>query len=145
MNVAETKAAVDPYGEDLRPVLDGAMHDLGARDHEAILLRYLRSSQPRVAVGGAPEVAGAIRRPDRNALFFAFGAAQVEGALNQFGGVQRTLTITREGAHPGGNQLFKIQDERKTEHGRHSSSRTVVREKLANSLGAFANLLPTDF
>jgi hypothetical protein len=43
MNETETRTADDPNWEEIRPVLDGAMHELGARDREAILLRYFEN------------------------------------------------------------------------------------------------------
>src|ERR1035437_9458358 len=50
MNQLLQSAGIDPAWEQLRPVLDEAMHDLKADDREAVLLRYFEHL-PLAAVG----------------------------------------------------------------------------------------------
>lgn len=102
MNQLLQPAGTDPAWEQLRPVLDEAMHDLKADDREAVLLRYFEHL-PLAAVGarlGVTENAARMR-VDR-ALDKLRGALAKRGVTSTAGALAVILTAQAASAVPAG-------------------------------------------
>ena len=102
MNQLLQSAGTDPAWEQLRPVLDEAMHDLKAEDREAVLLRFFERL-PLGAVGarlGVPENTARMR-VDR-ALDKLRGALVKRGVTSTAGALAVVLAGRAVGAVPGG-------------------------------------------
>ncbi len=102
MNQLLQSAGTDPAWEQLRPVLDEAMHDLKAADREALLLRFFER-QPLAAVGarlGVTENAARMR-VDR-ALDKLRGALVRRGVSSTDGALAVVLAGQAVGAVPVG-------------------------------------------
>src|ERR1017187_8279948 len=100
MNQLMQSAEIDPAWEQLRPVLDEAMHDLKADDREAVLLRYFERL-PLAAVGARLGVTEntARMRVDR-ALDKLRGALVKRGVTSTAGALAVILTGRVAGAAP---------------------------------------------
>ena len=102
MNQLLQSAGTDPAWDQLRPVLDEAMHDLKADDREAVLLRYFERL-PLAAVGerlGVTENTARMR-VDR-ALDKLRGALVKRGVTSTAGALAVILTGQAAGAAPAG-------------------------------------------
>lgn len=102
MNQLLQSAGTDPAWEQLRPVLDEAMHDLKADDREGVLLRYFEHL-PLAAVGARLGVTEntARMRVDR-ALDKLRGALVKRGVTSTAGALAVILTGQAAGAAPAG-------------------------------------------
>ena len=102
MNQLLQSAGTDPAWEQLRPVLDEAMHDLKADDREAVLLRYFERL-PLATVGARLGVTEntARMRVDR-ALDKLRGALVKRGVTSTAGALAVILTGRVAGAAPTG-------------------------------------------
>ena len=102
MNQLLQSAETDPAWEQLRPVLDEAMHDLKADDREAVLLRYFERL-PLATVGARLGVTEntARMRVDR-ALDKLRGALVKRGVTSTAGALAVILTGRMAGAAPAG-------------------------------------------
>src|ERR1019366_6630318 len=102
MNQLLQSAGTDPAWEQLRPVLDEAMHDLKADDREAVLLRYFERLQLAVVGTRLGVTENTARMRVERALDKLRSALVKRGVTSTAGAVAVALAGHAAGAAPTG-------------------------------------------